>query len=487
MTGWAVDNDSPTSTRTVAIRVDNRRSSAARPTAATPGSPTPTRSPAACTATPSRSRCAEGSHSICAKVANTGAGLNTIVQCVTRHGQLQPERPDQHPAPGPRRRERRRLGHRPDTTAPTSVDVTVDGTTLGHGHRRGRAAAASRVTASTPSSACRRSTLAPGARTDLRAGQRTSARTAAAATSPASGQSFNWNPGTAVDEGRAAVARRDGHRLGRRPGHDRAGLGRDHGRRQEGGHGDRERCERQPPAPQVHDHDPAGRRQAHDLRRRGQPRVRVGQHHVPVRHGRRCTSSRTADSSPSPAPPNSTDVVATGWAIDPDTTGAITVHVNVDGSKPTTGTASVPRPDIAKKHPGTGSAHGFAVDRHGGRRRATVCLTAVNVGGGAGTTQLGCKIINAVHPTSASGAAAASPRSAGYGGAHVTWTRAGDRRRRAVDGYTVTALPGRAVGDAWALAPVDDRRSGSSPARRTRSRSSRRTSPVRRRPGRRRR
>ncbi|HZZ95521.1 MAG TPA: fibronectin type III domain-containing protein [Jatrophihabitantaceae bacterium] len=139
----------------------------------------------------------------------------------------------------------------------------------------------------------------------------------------------------------------------------------------------------------------------------------------------------------------SDDVLATGWAIDPDTNaGTVPISVTVDGGTPVTGTADLSRPDIARAHPGTGSKHGFAVQAPAADDgEHTVCVSAVNVLGGSGATNLGCKILNALHPVPA-----AVPTNvtaiAGYGGARIVWTAPATDGGAPWTGYTVTAKPG---------------------------------------------
>jgi hypothetical protein len=130
------------------------------------------------------------------------------------------------------------------------------------------------------------------------------------------------------------------------------------------------------------------------------------------------------------------DIVATGWALDPDTTGAIPVQVLVDGALAATGSAGLP-------HAGTANGHGFSVDvpepDTDGEHK--VCVNAMNVGGGsAPSVSLGCKTVNAVHPVAPS-----APRNVtavgGYGGAQVVWAAPTSDGGAPWTGYTVRALP----------------------------------------------
>ena len=109
-----------------------------------------------------------------------------------------------------------------------------------------------------------------------------------------------------------------------------------------------------------------------------------------------------------------------GWALDPDTLQPITVRMTLDGVAAGTATADATRTDIGDRYPAWGDNRGVwtAVQADDGEH--TLCLTAVNVGGGA-NVQLGCKLIIAVNPVAPS-----APRNvqalAGYGGAEVSWS-----------------------------------------------------------------
>ena len=78
-----------------------------------------------------------------------------------------------------------------------------------------------------------------------------------------------------------------------------------------------------------------------------------------------------------------------GWAIDPNTSASIDVHVYV-GSVGTVATANRQRPDVGSAYPGAGSAHGFdATVPAPGPGDASVCVYAMNFGAGANVL-LGC-------------------------------------------------------------------------------------------------
>ncbi len=81
-----------------------------------------------------------------------------------------------------------------------------------------------------------------------------------------------------------------------------------------------------------------------------------------------------------------------GWAIDPDTVGAIDVHVYVDGQPVATAAASRRRTDIGAVYPAWGADHGFdvTVDAPGAR---SVCVYAINQGPGDNVL-LACRAVS---------------------------------------------------------------------------------------------
>lgn len=87
-------------------------------------------------------------------------------------------------------------------------------------------------------------------------------------------------------------------------------------------------------------------------------------------------------------------VQVSGWAIDPDSTKPVPIHVYVDGHLFWTASADDPRPDVAAAHPAYGSGRGFTINvpvAAGATRR--VCVYAINVGPGDGNPALDCKKI----------------------------------------------------------------------------------------------
>jgi len=134
----------------------------------------------------------------------------------------------------------------------------------------------------------------------------------------------------------------------------------------------------------------------------------------------------------------STDVLVTGWAIDPDSTKPISVRISIDGRVVGTPSAPYSRPDIAVTHPGFGPYHGLVAYFAATDGEHRVCATAVNVLGGTGDTAIGCRIINAVHPVVPS-APTAVVAIAGYGSATVSWSAPKSDGGAPWTSYTVTS------------------------------------------------
>lgn len=84
-----------------------------------------------------------------------------------------------------------------------------------------------------------------------------------------------------------------------------------------------------------------------------------------------------------------------GWALDPDVTGPIAVHVYVDGKATLGVTAAGPRPDVeAAFHRGTN--HGFDATLHASNGTHSVCLYAIDSNGGTNVL-LGCRTVTVVN------------------------------------------------------------------------------------------
>ncbi|WP_292701793.1 hypothetical protein [Microbacterium sp. 69-10] len=85
-----------------------------------------------------------------------------------------------------------------------------------------------------------------------------------------------------------------------------------------------------------------------------------------------------------------------GWALDPDTSKPIAVHVYVGGSG-TAHTADGLRRDVAAAYPGSGDAHGFTINRTLPAGGVQVCVYAINDGTG-GNTVLACRFVRPALP-----------------------------------------------------------------------------------------
>lgn len=81
-----------------------------------------------------------------------------------------------------------------------------------------------------------------------------------------------------------------------------------------------------------------------------------------------------------------------GWAIDPDTSASIPVHVYIDGAGYAI-QAPNPRPDVADAFPGYGSAHGYSARLPATAGRHTVCAYGIQTAGPGSNAQLGCRIV----------------------------------------------------------------------------------------------
>lgn len=97
------------------------------------------------------------------------------------------------------------------------------------------------------------------------------------------------------------------------------------------------------------------------------------------------------------------EVEVSGWAIDPDTASPIPVHIYAD-SVGVAITADGERADVAAVYPAYGAKHGFSHRMSAAAGLRTVCAYAINTGSG-GHTQLGCKTVDVLIPTTERGRA----------------------------------------------------------------------------------
>jgi hypothetical protein len=87
-------------------------------------------------------------------------------------------------------------------------------------------------------------------------------------------------------------------------------------------------------------------------------------------------------------------VAVAGWAIDPDTTGYVTVRLFVDGKLSRTVGAALSNAGVAAAYPAFGPKHGYSTLLKIARGRHTVCARADNYAGTpGGTAALGCRTI----------------------------------------------------------------------------------------------
>ena len=85
--------------------------------------------------------------------------------------------------------------------------------------------------------------------------------------------------------------------------------------------------------------------------------------------------------------PNGVRVV--GWALDPDSTEALDIHVYVDGVFAGSRFADVPRPDVAALFPQFGANHGYDIEVPAAIGTRQITVYAIGKGGGAPYSLLG--------------------------------------------------------------------------------------------------
>ncbi len=99
--------------------------------------------------------------------------------------------------------------------------------------------------------------------------------------------------------------------------------------------------------------------------------------------------------------------LATGYALDPDTTSPVTVRVYLDGRYVANGLASAARPDVATRYPGFGQNHGFAIVTPAVAGTHQLCTYAMNLGSGTINTRFGCRTVSRTADPAGSGASIA--------------------------------------------------------------------------------
>jgi hypothetical protein len=81
-----------------------------------------------------------------------------------------------------------------------------------------------------------------------------------------------------------------------------------------------------------------------------------------------------------------------GWTIDPSTSAAVSVEIQINGVVSGRWVANTSRPDVGAAYPAFGSAHGFNVTLDAAPGTATACVTVINVGSGWNQS-LGCRTV----------------------------------------------------------------------------------------------
>lgn len=90
-----------------------------------------------------------------------------------------------------------------------------------------------------------------------------------------------------------------------------------------------------------------------------------------------------------------------GWALDPDTSAPIDVHVYLNGNFVTSTTANWHRPDVGSAYPGSGDYHGFLLhlSKPEFEGDGELCVYGINVGDGNENSLIGCRTIAARRKT----------------------------------------------------------------------------------------
>jgi hypothetical protein len=100
---------------------------------------------------------------------------------------------------------------------------------------------------------------------------------------------------------------------------------------------------------------------------------------------------------------NSSGVTLTGWAYDPDSTGATQVALYDQTSGAVSlgrVSTSISRPDVRRAHPAAPANSGWTVTKAMSAGKHVLCAYAINVGSGSQNTTLGCRTITVALDTS---------------------------------------------------------------------------------------
>ncbi|HEY0119823.1 MAG TPA: hypothetical protein VGC04_13690 [Cellulomonas sp.] len=120
--------------------------------------------------------------------------------------------------------------------------------------------------------------------------------------------------------------------------------------------------------------------------------------------------NHTATGSVDTVSADATSITVAGWALDPDTTASINVHVYVDDTFVAAPLANASRPDVGKAY-GKGDAHGFYQTYPTAQGTHSVCLYAMDSGGHGPNPLLACRTVKVVNqaPIGSVDTVAASP------------------------------------------------------------------------------
>ncbi|MGE3358426.1 MAG: L,D-transpeptidase [Acidimicrobiia bacterium] len=93
----------------------------------------------------------------------------------------------------------------------------------------------------------------------------------------------------------------------------------------------------------------------------------------------------------------------TGWALDPDVTAPVDIHLYIDGYFAGAVPANEDRPDVAALYPAYGAAHGFGATLWLWPGAQQVCAYAINLEAGPGYAGLGCRALDPMPPAGSGG------------------------------------------------------------------------------------
>lgn len=96
-------------------------------------------------------------------------------------------------------------------------------------------------------------------------------------------------------------------------------------------------------------------------------------------------------------------VRVTGWALDPDVTAPVDIHLYIDGYFAGAVPANETRSDVAGLYPAYGAEHGFGATLWLWPGAQNVCAYAINLGAGPGYVGLGCKGLDPMPPAGSGG------------------------------------------------------------------------------------